>query len=175
MIKETPLTQRKSRFAFTFSPAPKLQRNDPLLGHVNIMPILKKLRLCCAHVELYPEMHINGTLHYHGIIIVSDFVKWYKSVLPLFKRNGFVVLKSNLNSNWDKYITKDWDIVKDILELDKPIDLMVLKKKKQKHLIETPDIHITNKGEAFFTCSAIDKDASDDDPSDSTSSSDRSI
>lgn len=114
--------------AFTWSPSPNLQREDPQEGYKLQLPVLRQLVRCCAHIKLHPEFHLNGSLHYHAILLISDKIKWYKSVLPNIKKNGFVCVKKNPNEVWTTYIEKDWDISRGVLGLEKPLDLMTLKK-----------------------------------------------
>lgn len=117
--------------AFTWSPRPALQRNDPKKGHENMLPLLRRLTSCCSQIHLTPEFHVNGTLHYHGQLVISDQIKWYKSVLPSFKSNGFVVIKKNPNTKWMEYMMKDFDVMKDILGLTEPLDMLKLKTSKR--------------------------------------------
>lgn len=119
--------------AFTWSPAPNLQRTDPQAGYKNQLPILKTLIKCCEYIKLHPEFHMNGTLHYHAILKITDQIKWYRSVLPNIRANGFVVIKKNLDCKWMDYIEKDWEISKAVLDLETPLDLQSLKTYRKPH------------------------------------------
>ena len=135
------LTDEQSKknmlIAFTWSPQTYLQRNIPIEGYKVHLPILRRLLKCCSKIQVNPELFVNGGLHYHAQLEVSDKIKWYRSVLPTFKSTGLVVCKKNPDSNWMKYITKDWDDMSTILSLDTPLDSMALRSrgKKPKDLV----------------------------------------
>jgi len=113
--------------AFTWAPASHMQRKDPIEGYKIHTPVLKRLTTCCSALKIYPECFVNGGLHYHGTLVISDKIKWYASVLPNLKYSGFVVIKQRPDDGWLKYISKDWDVMSAVLQLDKPLDLMILK------------------------------------------------
>lgn len=75
------------------------------------------LNSCATDWKMYPELTTDGNLHYHGILAIRDKVKWYKKVLPTFKRNGFVKLKKVFDlDEWIAYCRKDLKLMKKILE-----------------------------------------------------------
>lgn len=84
--------------------------------------IFKLLKRCC-HYEIYPELTLNGRLHFHGIIAIFDMVKWNKSVLPtLQKVYGFLLIKKIDNiEKWRIYILKDIDKMKKVLDINLPL------------------------------------------------------
>lgn len=92
----------------------------------------------CTIYQMYPEMTIAGNIHFHGLIEITDKVKWYKSVQPTLKRNGFVLIKSNVDQGWIDYIRKDMEDMKTIFKIDLPISkpFHKLKKDKTKEEIE---------------------------------------
>ena len=64
---------------------------------------------------------MSGNIHYHGLFSISDKIKWYKSVLPTLKRNGYVKVVKVVEKHrdkWVKYIVKERDSMISILELD---------------------------------------------------------
>jgi len=115
--------------AFTWSPANYLQKVNPQESYKLHTPVLRRLTQCCQSLQIYPECFVNGGLHYHGTLVINDKIKWYASVLPHIKHNGFVVIKPKPDNGWLKYISKDWDTMSAVLQLDKPLDLMTLKTK----------------------------------------------
>lgn len=128
----TNLPQKKSTskdyvLAFTWAPAPYLQRNDPKDGYKVQLPVLRLLTRCCSQIKLHPELFVNGGLHYHAYLVINDSVKWFKQILPEFKYKGHVVVKTYRDDKWMDYITKSWDEVKSILDLTRPLDLALLK------------------------------------------------
>lgn len=117
--------------AFTWAPNSTYHTNDPNIGYQMSILILRRLRLCCKALQIFPELTNAGHIHYHGKLWIKDYVKWYKSVLPTLKRNGFVKIKPNPNEGWDEYCNKQWDIFKEVLDLDNPIDITYLSKIKK--------------------------------------------
>lgn len=108
--------------AFTWSPDPKKFKGiKPRYQWDDILSFVRLLS-SCAYFTLYPELNANGNLHIHARVEIFDKVKWYKKVLPTFKYNGFVLIKSkDINEKWDEYIAKDKEIMESVLELKLPI------------------------------------------------------
>lgn len=82
--------------------------------------LLDKLNKCTTY-QMYPEMTLAGNIHFHGLIEITDKIKWYKSVYPTLKRNGFVLVKSNVDQGWIDYIRKDSETMKQLFKIDLPI------------------------------------------------------
>jgi len=87
--------------------------------------ILKSLNAISKKCLICPELHINGSIHFHITIMI---IKWqkvtlYKSVIPQMKYKGFVCIKPIDNLiNWLQYTLKDKEIMQEILEIELPID-----------------------------------------------------
>lgn len=95
---------------------------DPLRQfQETILQVLLGLRRCCEEFVLCPELTDDGNIHYHATIWVTDMVKWHKSILPSFRRNGFTKVKSNVDSKWTEYVIKDVDNMQKILGVELPI------------------------------------------------------
>jgi len=109
--------------AFTWSPNPNIYKGyfKPVMQHNNCLPVIRLLHKCAQGV-VYPELNQNGNIHYHAKLNILDNIKWYKQVLPTFKRHGYVVIKrGNINEKWDEYIKKDQVLIQEILEQPIPI------------------------------------------------------
>lgn len=107
--------------AFTWSPDPsKFSGIRPEYQFNDTLVFIKSMASCCYY-EIFPELNLSGNIHYHGKIYVYDKVKWYKSVLPKLKYNGFVCIKGSINEKWDDYIVKDKDMMTKILKVDLPL------------------------------------------------------
>lgn len=82
-------------------------------------PYLTRILKRSTSFNIIPEFrHTTGDIHYHGIICITDYIKWHKSTLPELKRLGFVCIKKihkDLRDGWIKYYTKEIDIAKGIL------------------------------------------------------------
>lgn len=110
-------------FAFTWAPDHNkhykmfIDPNKQLCAHFEVIRVLG----LCAYFQVYPEFHVSGNLHYHGIVRVWDIVKWYKKVLPTFKYHGFVVCKPNPNIGWEEYVRKNCSYTQAILKVLLPI------------------------------------------------------
>lgn len=89
--------------------------------HDDYRVIIRALRHAVDFVELYPEISLDGRLHYHGVINIKDMIKWYKTSVKLLNRLGFIKLCKFKSHGWIKYIRKDWEITKIVLELNYPI------------------------------------------------------
>lgn len=87
-----------------------------------IIQIVRLLRASCELFEIYPEMTEEGNLHYHLICLIKDKIKWYKSVLPSFKRNGFVKIKKIFNiDKWREYCNKERATMEELLGVKIPL------------------------------------------------------
>lgn len=107
--------------AITWSPSPDVYRHlhTPEYQLGACMGILRKVaKLSKSQYGIFPELNSNGNLHFHLKLIITerhDLVTWYKEVLPTFKRNGFVLVKTkNIDEGWDKYIRKESDLMTSI-------------------------------------------------------------
>lgn len=115
--------------AITWAPNNTFHTNDPKIGFSMAVQILKKIRTVSKEFTLYPELGVSGSnIHFHGVIKLHDEIKWYKSVLPILKRNGFIKIKAKYNDGWLEYCTKDWEVFKNVLDLDRPIDDVYINK-----------------------------------------------
>lgn len=94
---------------------PKRQFQD------TISEVTYNFRRCAKEFIISPELHVNGNIHYHCTIWVHDLIKFYKSVLPKFKRNGHIVIKKDPNDKWTEYIYKDTEKMSKILDVSLPI------------------------------------------------------
>lgn len=84
------LYKNQNFYAITISPPPRpgcdidLYKSDKYL-------LCKLIKRCSKHFSLWPEFSpYNDRLHYHGIIRIDDFIKWYRYSKPMIKRLGFI-------------------------------------------------------------------------------------
>lgn len=123
--------------------------------NTSIYEVIRGLKATCSHFEISPECMGNGNIHYHITLILRDRIKWFKQVLPRFKRNGHVCIKScDDPEGWRAYCTKDSGDMKEILELDYdlPITLDHVKLhfgKARKDVIDWEELH--NDISTYFT------------------------
>lgn len=98
-----------------------LYRASPLGQFWETAPYLCKLLDRSTEYKIVPEWRItNGSIHYHGIVRITDNIKWLKQTLPRIKSQGFVCIKPctdkpGIDDTWERYYTKDIDIAKGIL------------------------------------------------------------
>lgn len=78
------------------------------------------LARCCKFFEIFPELTVDGKIHYHILLELKDRIKWYKKVLPKFKRNGFVCVKY-ADEKWKTYCLKCKEEMEELLECELPI------------------------------------------------------
>jgi len=98
-------------------------------------PYLTKLLDRAADFIIVPEWRdTNGSIHYHGILILRDRYKWQKSTLPSLKCLGFVLIKPIDNMvKWIEYFIKDALLAEQLVLTRMPIySVLVIKKKKNK-------------------------------------------
>lgn len=107
------------RVAFTWSPKNIVSCDVSTQFFTHYIHI-RKLNKCAKYI-IYPECNLAGNIHFHGTLEIYDKIKWYKSVLPTFKRNGFVCIKSNPNDKWTMYIEKDKSTMEGVLNITLPI------------------------------------------------------
>lgn len=87
-----------------------------------IFPLYNKIRKCMSFFEIYPELTINNTIHYHIICKIKDKIKYHKSVLPALKYEGFVKAEKVKNiQNVMKYCKKDVESMEKILKRELPV------------------------------------------------------
>lgn len=112
-----------SEISITWSPCEIYHTKDVMIGFNMALDILKNVQKVSDKFIFYPEVGLQGNnIHFHGIIELKDPVKWYKSVLPKLKRNGFVKIKPIFDKlMWLEYCKKDFDIMKYVFEIDEPI------------------------------------------------------
>lgn len=86
-------------------------------------PYLTKTLGRSTEYLLVPEWRTNtGEIHYHGIILVKDKVKWFKETLPALKSLGFEKIKNiDWIEKWIDYIVKEAEVANRILKLPMPI------------------------------------------------------
>lgn len=64
------------------------------------------------YYSIYPELSKSGKLHYHGIIRITDMIKWYRKALPILSSLGLYSIQ-RIDSPIDLirtslYCRKDW-------------------------------------------------------------------
>lgn len=115
------LEKNSETIAFTWSPNPKKFLGiDPKYQLMDTIMFISDLHHCSNNFIIYPELNSNGRIHYHGKIQISDKYKWFKKILPTFKYNGFVLIKTDIDQKWDEYISKDKDLMEKILKFKLP-------------------------------------------------------
>lgn len=122
-------------YAFTWSPDKRYHKEtDPRYQLRDTLHIIKQLKYSVKGL-LVPELNCNGNIHYHACITIHDKIKWYRQTLPLFKRNGFVLIKKiNNEKGWKEYIKKDVPTNEEIFELQLPLPIEKIKIKKIKEI-----------------------------------------
>lgn len=95
---------------------------DPIKQfQTTIGDVVRQLHRCCDYYAIYPELRDHsGELHYHCTIIINDKIKYYKKVLPFFKRQGFIKAKGIFDIEvWHDYCKKNLKLMRKILFLNK--------------------------------------------------------
>jgi len=125
------LTYDSKVYLFTWNPDPKkflydkycnpkqykdVSKLDIKKCWLKMLQVLKSLQRCSVSYCIVPEVSDEGKLHCHGWFKLSDKIKWFKSVLPCIKRNGFMKI-NKLNTPIENidYYYKEIDETKEIL------------------------------------------------------------
>lgn len=80
-----------------------------------IVKVLNNLRRCCDKYCIVPEISDAGRLHCHGWVVITDRIKWHKSLLPQMQRNGFVKMAKLRHVKGFEYSIKDAEVTAKIL------------------------------------------------------------
>lgn len=133
-------TRENKLYLFTWSPS-GVTHDVTYKYREHLEQYFRKLKYCCSRFEINPELNQNGNIHYHGFVELKDEIKWYRSMLPRFKRNGFVKINPVKNdlSKAIEYARKDREKMKKII-LDEPIPLTETYKFKRSPLYTTTDV-----------------------------------
>lgn len=115
-------------YLFTWNPKPRFYQydkygdNDYNNQWLTMCKKIVKLERCSKNYAIVAEISDSGKLHCHGFFVMKDKVKWIKSVLPSFKRGGFVKHAKANSHKWEvfKYHVKEIEIT-DSLIRDIPI------------------------------------------------------
>lgn len=115
------LDKMNDLLALTWSP--QKQSVEPQYGLTDFIDkYFKNWFNAMSYIELYPELNLNGALHFHAIIQLKDKIKWYKQLLPYLKHNGFVSIKTIFDvDGWREYLNKDKKNMEHICEIKLPI------------------------------------------------------
>lgn len=117
------VVKREQVYAFTWCPDTRYHGASYIDQFKDTYKILRKLRFCIGkNYRIYPELTVNGNIHYHGQFTIENQIYWFKSALPLLKRHGFVrvdKIKLKLKDNWQEYIKKESKSMISILDLSK--------------------------------------------------------
>lgn len=84
-----------------FSPAQQL--------HETRRELLQLLKGACIFI-LKPELTLQGRIHYHAMLRITDKIKWYKNVLPQLNKYGRMRVEAVRNGeNCMKYMLKEYN------------------------------------------------------------------
>lgn len=115
--------------ALTWTPKPLTNiinehQHTPRYQLTNYINLLRRLRNLSKKIIISPELHVNGTIHFHITIwlLKINLGSFYKSVLPSLKYKGFVCVKKIDDlKRWVEYCLKDTKLMEEILECKLPI------------------------------------------------------
>lgn len=79
------------------------------------MLLLRGLDKVLDYFCFVPELHASGNIHLHGVYVIKDTIKYFRSWLPFVKRFGHVILKHRVDINWLGYMCKSQDLMKEIM------------------------------------------------------------
>jgi len=97
-------------YLFTWNPKDKFfpdGDNYPLKWDTMLVRVIKHLNRCMSKFCIVPEVSDQGRLHVHGWFVISDKIKWNKSVRPKIQRHGFMKMNRLKHVNGFGYYKKD--------------------------------------------------------------------
>lgn len=131
---QEPNDEALNTYAITISPPQRIGQPYAIVGnrqyhyitqkqifHDDYRILIGALRGSVSKCKIYPEISDNGRLHYHGTVVVKDYVKWKKRGLTRLTRLGFIKVKPSPNEKWGEYCKKEWEQTKEVLDLEQPI------------------------------------------------------
>lgn len=119
LINHPVLKQPDLVIAWTWSPQP--HDGTPSEQFNRYLTTLRTLKQCCEKYALYCELNKSGYLHFHGTLQIKDKIRWYKTILPSMRRFGFVLIKPRPDEGWGAYISKEAELMSELLEMELPI------------------------------------------------------
>lgn len=106
-------------YFITISP-PRRALAPSILYQQDIYVIRQYLNRCSDHYILYPEFSNKSRLHYHGIVRITDIIKWHKQKHQFDKVLGYTQIdllkthKDHLRSL--VYSMKEWPATSALLK-----------------------------------------------------------
>lgn len=132
-------------YAITISPPYRLSLNgiyktNRFLFFRDKQEIQTGLNRCSKHYFIYPEITLDGRLHYHGLIRIDDLIKWKRSTITHLRRQlGLVCIKppNKVNEGWLKYCNKEWEQTRQVLGIEEIIYYQNLRNQPKPPTVET--------------------------------------
>lgn len=92
---------------------------------LNMLNKLKYIRRCSSKFCILPEISENGKLHCHGWFVITDNIKWIKSVQPMLYHNGMIRITKvkEVRKDFDSYMQEDLDDTLNFIRDDKIVCL----------------------------------------------------
>lgn len=99
------LTYDSKVYLFTWNPDPRIFNHDKYFNvkdkkvlsttevkkcWIKMLQVLKHIQRCSSSFCIVPELSDEGKLHCHGWFKLTDKIKWFKSVMPIIKKKGFM-------------------------------------------------------------------------------------
>lgn len=122
------------KIALTISPPDRSSKKYPLINQHKftydddkhlIEQIMKYNRI--KTYIIYPEFDDKGRLHYHGILTLdhNEQVRFHRHAIHKLRKMGFLDISTleslKANIRWILYMSMEWSITKEILEIENPI------------------------------------------------------
>lgn len=118
--QEVKTTKSCTTYAITWSPMDRpFEDYTAALNHYR--KILNLFAVHCKTLSVFPELNLNGNLHFHMEVSIQSRTRFYKTSLPLLKHEGFVKVKTNVDAGWWIYMNKDLKMMQRILQIQLPL------------------------------------------------------
>jgi len=121
----TPKTPTRIGLTITYARALEREMTSSAQYYYSRRQISKVIGSGSNNFCFMPEFMLNGRIHYHGWIDITNFVSWQRISLPSLKKIGRCKLEYNLTDKWYTYMYKSTDDTKKVLGFKSDISISV--------------------------------------------------
>lgn len=141
-------TLRPNLMGFTLSPKPRAVKNNKWLLWLWYKKIHEILLPFSESYEVYPEFDDVGRLHFHGVFVRKDKIKFHKTQYKMSKL-GFTKWETKLTDKWLNYIEKDVMETRKIFDTD-GINYIPMTRDTYKQLRDDLKVELRDQQQAEF-------------------------
>lgn len=138
--EQKKMFRKGENIAVTITLDPRnFRQTSPKKQHSSAYPLICKMFKHIGYLTLYVELQQSGQVHYHGWLLLTDHIKLYKMLKTITEQIGIVKMKRPFEQEgdertgveiWNEYISKDQDVMEELLGLKFPLDSREFELKK---------------------------------------------